>query len=117
MLGENAEFDGLAHLGATARGGNLAVKQAKERGLAGAVLAEDSVAVSGANEPVDVIDDSPALIVYASLLELEILLSKPAYGEALELEGVSQGWFVCDERPRRFDPELWLARASLGSTR
>ena len=62
------------------------------------------------------IDDSPAFIIYASLLELEYLLSEPAYGEALEFEGVSQRWFVRDERSRRLDPELWFARASLGAT-
>ena len=117
VLRQDAELDRLADLDVPARGGLLAVEQAQERRLAGAVLAEDAIAVARTYEPVDVVDGGAAPEGNRGLLELEDLLAEAAHGKALELERVSEGRHVGNHGPCRIDAELRLARARLGPAR
>ncbi len=119
VLAHPAELDRGADLDAAVRGGEAAGHELQQRRLAGAVLAEDAVAVAGADEPIDAVDHGRvgAGVAETDLLHGDYLLAEAAHGEALELERVSQRRVVGDELAGGVDAELRLARAGLRAVR
>ena len=117
VLRKDAELHGLADLHVAGARQHAARHHLQERGLAGAVLAQDAVAVARPYEPVHVAQHLAVAVAGAHVLKLHHLLAQAAHGKALQLRGVAQRRVVRQKRHRGVDPELRLARARLRAVR
>ena len=131
LLGEHAEAHRGPDLHAAATGAEFALDHVEQRGLTRAVLAQQAVAIAGADEPGDVREHGAvgygargaalgrALgrglggVTHIDIDHIDDLLAKAAHGKSLELELVADGRDVGDELAGGLDTELGFGAASL----
>ena len=115
VLREDAETDRLSNLHIATARLHASAHDLEKRRLAGAVLAEDAVAVARSDEPGEVLDHRRIAVAGGDILHLDDELAKTRDGKPLELDRVPQRGVVCDQGLCLLDAELRLRRACLGS--
>ena len=113
MLRQDGEPHRFADLHRAGIGCLKPLDRAQQRGLAHAVAADDAVAVTWPDDPIEPVEHRPPVEANRHLLHLHDLLAQARHRHALELDGVAQLRHVGDERARRLHAELRLGRARL----
>ena len=121
LLRQHAKAHRLADLHAAAQGRNLALNHVEQRGLAGAVLAQKTIAVARTNEPGHVGEHLLGRAVGIRIAGVHVdhvddLLAQAAHRQALELQLVAHGRHVGDEFASGIHAKLGLGGARLGAT-
>ena len=120
LLRQHAKTHRLADLHAAAKGRDLALNHAKQRRLAGTVLAQKAIAVARANEPGHVGEHLLERAVGIRIAGINVdhvddLLTQAANRQALELQLVAHGRHVGDEFASGIHAKLGLGGARLGA--
>ena len=120
LLRQHAKAHCLANLHAAARGFNLALDHVKQCGLAGAVLAQQAIAVARTNEPGHIGEHlfgraAGIRIAGVHVDHIDNLLAQAAHGQALELQLVTHGRHVGDQLASGIHAKLGLGGTSLGT--
>ena len=98
MLRQHGETHGLADFHAPGIERLQPLDDAQKRRLADAVGAHDAVAIAGADDPVDIVQDDAVPEAQRCAFQIDHLLAEARHGHALELQLVAQGRHVGNER-------------------
>ena len=120
LLRQHAKAHCLADLYTAARGFNLALDHVEQGRLAGAVLAQKSIAVARSDEPGHVgkylLGRAIGIrIAGVHVDHIDNLLAQAAHRQALELQLVAYGRYVGDELASGIHTKLGLGGARLGT--
>ena len=120
LLRQHAKAHRLADLHAAARGLNLSLDHVEQCGLAGAVLAQKTIAVARANEPGHIGKHLLGRAIGIRIAGVHVdhidnLLAQAAHGQALELQLVTHGRHVGDQLASSLNAKLGLGGARLGA--
>ena len=121
LLRQHAKAHRLANLHTAARGRNFTLDHIEQRRLAGAVLAQQTIAVARTNEPGHVREHLLGRAVGIRIAGVHVdhvdnLLAQAAHGEAFELQLVAHGRHVGDQLASGLHAKLGLGGACLGAT-
>jgi hypothetical protein len=111
LLVQDGELDGHAALHPSGAGGDGAREQAEQRGLAGAVRAEDAGALARAEPPGHLAQHLAVAVTGGGVQHVDHVLAEPRGRQPGELHPVPHRRDVLDQLVGRVDPELRLGRA------
>ena len=115
MLRQHGETHGLADFHAPGIERLQPLDDAQKRRLADAVGAHDAVAIAGADDPVDIVQDDAVPEAQRCAFQIDHLLAEARHGHALELQLVAQGRHVGNERLGGGHVELGLGGPGAGA--
>ena len=120
LLRQHAKAHRLANLHATAQGRDLALDHVEQGRLAGAVLAQKTIAVARADKPSHVREHLLGRAIGIRIAGVHVdhvdnLLAQAAHRQALELQLVAHGRHVGDELASGIHAKLGLGGARLGA--
>ena len=120
LLRQHAKAHRLADLHAAAQGRDLALDHVEQSRLAGAVLAQKTIAVARTNEPGHVVEHLLGRAIGIRIAGVHVdhidnLLAQAAHGQALELQLVTHGRHVGDQLASGIHAKLGLGGARLGT--
>ena len=121
LLRQHAKAHRLANLHTAAQGRDLALNHVKQCGLAGAVLAQKTIAVARANKPGHVGEHLLGRAIGIRIAGVHVdyidnLLAQTAHRQALELQLVTHGRHVGDQLTSGINTKLGLGGTGLGAT-
>ena len=121
LLRQHAKAHRLANLHTAAHGFNLALDHVEQRRLAGAVLAQKTIAVTRTDEPGHIREHLLGRTIGIRIAGVHVdhvdnLLAQAAHGETLELQLVTHGRYVGDQLASGIHTKLGLGGARLGTT-
>ncbi|CAB4940787.1 unannotated protein [freshwater metagenome] len=110
VLRQLRQPDGRAALDLARRRHRRAAEDVDERRLAGAVDADERVAVARAEAPGGVVEQDLVAVGHRDVLDVDDLAAEAAGGEAQQLDAVARRGLVRDQLVGGVDPELRLRR-------